>query len=94
MQSLDNLLSVCYSFKKGQFGIEEFQSRLLTAAIPDSISKQFVNQLANFDNRIEEIVYCIAPSLRKGHADKAADELIEAILAEKKRLREIGIYKK
>lgn len=94
MQNLENLLSVCYSFKQGQFDIEEFQSRLLTAAIPDSISKQFANQLANFDNRIEEIIYCSAPSTRKEYADKVADDLIQATLVEQKRLDEAGSYKK
>ena len=94
MQSLGNLLSVCYLFKQGKFGIEEFQSRLLTAAIPDNISKSFANELVVFDNRIEEIIFCSAPSLRKQYADKVADDLIQATLIEQKRLIEAGSYKK
>ena len=94
LQSLDNILSVCYMFQQGQFGIDEFQSRLLTAAIPDNISIQFINQLDNFDNRIEEIIYCIAPSSRKEYADKVAAELIQATLLEKRRLDEAGSGKR
>ncbi|MPM72403.1 hypothetical protein SDC9_119379 [bioreactor metagenome] len=93
MQSMDNLLSVCYSFKQGQFSAEEFQSRLFTAAIPDNISKQFAKQLVNFDNLLEEIIYCGAPSSRKESAEKVADDLIQATLMEQKRLNETGSYK-
>ena len=94
MQTLDNLLSVCYSFKQGKFDIEEFQSRMFTAAIPDNISKQFEKQLVNFDNTLEEIIYCKAPSSRKKFADKVADDLIRATMAEQKRLNEAGSYQK
>lgn len=93
MQSLDNLLSVCYSFKQGQFGIEEFQSRIFTAAIPDDISKQFAKQLVNFDNMLEDIIYCSAPSSRKESAEKVADDLIQAAIVEQKRLDETSSYK-
>jgi hypothetical protein len=93
MQGLDNLLSVCYSFKQGQFGVEEFQSRIFTAAIPDDIAKQFAKQLINFDNMLEEIIYCNAPSSRKESAEKIADDLIQATLVEQKRLFETGSYK-
>jgi len=94
MQSMDNLLSVCYSFKQGQFGVEEFQSRLFTTAIPDNISKQFAKQLVNFDNQLEEIIYCGAPSSGKETAEKVADDLIQATLLEQKRLVETGSDKK
>lgn len=94
MQSLGNLLSVCYSYKQGKFGVEEFQSRIFTAAIPDSISKQFSEQLVDFDNRLEEIIYCSLPSLRKESAEKVADEMIEAIQAEQKRLDNSSNYEK
>lgn len=94
MQSLDNLLSVCYSFKQGQFGIEEFQSRLFTAAIPENISKQFAKQLVDFDNRLEEIIYCEAPSSSKEYANEVADNLIQAAIVEQKRLVEAGSYEK
>jgi len=94
MQSLDNILSVCYLFKKGKFDVEEFQSRLLTAAIPDNISKQFANELADFDNRIEEILICISPSLGMEYAYKVADDIIQATLMEQKRLIEVESYKK
>ena len=93
MKSLNNLLSVCYSFKQGQFGVEEFQSRIFTAAIPDAISKQFAKQLVNFDNRLEEIIYCSVPSSRKESAEKLADELIQVVLVEQKRLVEAGNYR-
>jgi hypothetical protein len=93
MKNLDNLLLVCYSFKQGQFGIEEFQSRIFTAAIPDNISKHFAKQLVNFDNRLEEIIYCSAPSSGMESAEKVADELIQATLVEQKRLVETGNYR-
>ena len=94
MQSLDNLVSVCYSFKQGQIGVEEFQSRIYTAAIPDDISKQFAKQLVNFDNMLEEIIYCSAPSSRKASAEKVADDLIQAAIMEQKRRVEAGSYRK
>jgi endo-1,4-beta-mannosidase len=93
MQSLNSLLSVCYLFKQGQFDVEAFQSRIFTAAIPDSISKEFAKQLANFDNRLEEIIYCSSPSSRKESAEKVANDLIQATLVEQKRLDETGSYK-
>ena len=94
MQSLDNLLSVCYLFKQGKFGVKEFQSRIFTAAIPDDISKQFAKQLVNFDNQLEEIIYCGATSSGNESAEKVADDLIGATLVEQKRLDETGSYKK
>ncbi len=94
MQSLDNLQLVCDSFKQEKIDLEEFQSRLFTAAIPDNISKQFAKQLVDFDNRLEETIYCSAPSSKRKSAEKVADDLIEAILEEEKRLNEVGSYKK
>ena len=88
MKSLDNLILVCNSFKQKKFGIEEFQSRIITSAIPDNLSRKFLESLVDFDNRIEEIMFCEAPSLREGYADKVADDLIKAVLMEQDRYKE------
>lgn len=94
MQSLNNLLSVCCLFKQGKFDLEEFQSRILTAAIPDNISRQFEYELNNFDNILEEIIYCEAPSSWRECAEKVADDIIRATIVEQKRLEEVGNYEK
>ena len=89
MQSLNNLLLVCYSFKRGKYDVEEFQSRILTAAIPDNLSKSYMDKLIDFDNQMEEILFCKVPLSRKEYADKVADELIQTTLAEQSRLNQI-----
>jgi len=43
-----------------------------------------------FDNRLEEIIFCSAPSLRKELADKVEEDFIQATLVEQKRLNEAG----
>ena len=94
MQGFENLLSVCYSFKQGKIDVEEFQSQLFTTAIPDGISKQYAKELMDFDNQLEEILYCIVPSLRIESAEKVANALIQATLVEQKRIIEAGSYQK
>ena len=90
MQNLDHLLMVCHLFKQGKFDVEEFQSRVLTAAIPDNLSKNYLEKLIDFDNRIEEIIFCQASLSRREYAEKVADELIQATIAEQSRIEQTG----
>lgn len=82
MQDLKHLLAVCSRYKKGDFDIEEFQSRVHTSSIPDHLSKEFLNDLAAIDNRLEHAIYCESPSSREEKGRAAADELILAIRRE------------
>lgn len=93
MQSLNNLISICNLYKQGNFGLEEFQSRIITAAIPENLSKEFLYKLVRFDNQIEEIMFCQSESDHKKYADKVADELIYATLLEQERLKTVTPYK-
>ncbi|MBQ4516648.1 MAG: hypothetical protein II978_07650, partial [Clostridia bacterium] len=61
MQNLNNLLSLCYKYKEGEFDIEEFQSRVMTAKIPEKLSKEFIETLVDIDNKLEKIIFCSAP---------------------------------
>lgn len=45
-------------------------------------------------SKLEEIIYYSAPSARKESAKKVADELIQAVLAEQKRIAETGDHEK
>ena len=93
MQHFENLLSVCYSYKQGKYSIEEFQSRITTAAIPDNLSKEFLTALVHFDNRIEEILFCNSELEDKKYAGEAADDLINATIEEQERLKSHSVYK-
>lgn len=93
MQHLDNLLLVCNLYKQGEYGIEDFQSRILTAAIPENLSKEFVAELTDFDNRLEEIIFCQSPLTAREYAKKVADDLIQATLLEQNRLKTAKPYK-
>jgi hypothetical protein len=79
MGSLEKLIEICNQYKKGQFEIEEFQSRIVTALMPENISKQCVEELRRFDNDIEKIIYCQLPTSWRAMGEKVADRLIQAL---------------
>ena len=93
MQDLQNLISICNLYKQEKFGLEEFQSRITTSAIPENLSKDFLELLIRFDNQIEEIMFCQSESEHKKHAEKIADELIRETLLEQERLKDYRPYK-
>lgn len=74
-------------FKQGKFDIKEFQSRVLTASIPDNISKTYILSLTDFDNTIEKLIYCMSENDYKQYGDRATDDLILATIMEKNRLQ-------
>ena len=85
MQSLENLIRVCNIYKKGAFDIEEFQSRIITAAKPDNLSKDFLKALSDFDNDLEKIVFCECYNSREKQGHLVADRLIQSLMEEQKR---------
>ena len=94
MQSLNSLISTCEMYKQGGFDLEEFQSRIITSAIPENLSKEFLNELVSFDNQIEEIMFCQIEAEHKVYADQVADALIQAIIKEQERLGNYQPYEK
>ncbi|MDR1102094.1 MAG: hypothetical protein LBL34_07090 [Clostridiales bacterium] len=83
MGSLEKLIEICNQYKKGQFEIEEFQSRIVTALTPENISKECVEELRRFDNDIEKIIYCQLPISWRSMGEKVADRLILALQGRK-----------
>lgn len=84
MQNLNNLLSLCYKYKEGEFDIEEFQSRVMTAKIPEKLSKEFIETLVDIDNKLEKIIFCSAPEKVEEDGRMVADILIAAIKKERR----------
>ena len=93
MQDLSNLISICNLYKEENYGLEELQSRIITASIPENLSKEFLATLVRFDNQIEEIIFCQSPSEHKKCADNAIKELVHSILLEQERLKGYQPYK-
>ena len=93
MQNLNNLISICNIYKQGKYNLEEFQNRIITAAIPENLSKDFLTVLVRFDNQIEEIIFCHSETEHKKYGDKVANELIHATLLEQERLKTAKPYK-
>jgi len=83
MKKLDNLLSVCQQYLQMKLTIEEFQSRLITAAIPDNLSKEFIEALTWADNEIESAIFCLNDEDKEKQGKEIASKLIEAINNEK-----------
>jgi len=94
MQSLNTILSVCHSYKMGQYGLAEFQNRLLTAPVPDNLSKDYLAKLTETDNRIEEMLYCHTAEVAKTYAARLVDGLILETEKEARRLAAAKPYKK
>lgn len=86
MQNLENLLVVCNKYKRGEFDIEEFQNRIITSSIPEHLSKEFLDSLVKFDNRIEHAIFCMDPISREEEGHSIADDLIQITLIEQERL--------
>ena len=89
MDSLQKIIDLCNSSKSGKFGVEEFQSRIQTALLPDNISQDFLIKLHNLCNDLEEIIYFYPQSEHKERTIKVADNLIKATLIEQNRLKGI-----
>ncbi len=87
MQSLDNLIIVCSNYLQGKFDIEEFQNKIITAAIPENLSKQFLNSFVAFDNKIERAIFCCDPATRELQGHLIAEELLKATYFEKNRMQ-------
>lgn len=83
MQSFINLLNLCYRYKREEFDIKEFQSRILTANMPANASKELVEALADADNQLERIIFCAAPENAGNEGKDVADMLIAAIEKER-----------
>ena len=87
MERLNILVEICNAFKKGAFSIEEFQSRIITACIPEKVSKSFLNSLVEFDNEIEKILFCINHQSQFSKACETADSLVDAVKNEQKKYK-------
>lgn len=86
MKNLDCLIEICDMYKQKKYTIKELQSRIITASIPDNLSKEFLENLVEFDNYIEEIIYCKNIEDQEQFSKPVVDKLINAILKEKQRL--------
>lgn len=91
MQPFDDLIAMCLEFKSGDWSVEEFQYRIEAVPLPDECKHTLEGQLYNACNRLEEIIYCYAES-QKRYAIEVADELIQATLAERERLKDYVPY--
>ena len=93
MKKLNNIMDICISFKEGHFELDEFQSRIISALIPDETSKEFVAALKEFDNQMEMIIFCQGALEGRKNANEAADKLINATMKEQELLKEHSPYK-
>lgn len=94
MQNLQKLIDICKSYKAGNFGVEEFQHRLEQVYLPDMCKNTLEKMQHNAFNHLEKILYFYPTSEHKKYADDVADELIQATIAEQKRLEGYQPYQK
>lgn len=90
MEALKKLIDICKAYKNSEFGIEEFQRRMETVYLPDESKSTLEKVQYNAYNMLEEILYCYGES--KEHADKVADDLIQAAVLEQKQLSALKPY--
>jgi hypothetical protein len=63
-------------FKNKEFGIEELQSRLNTALLPDQSTPDFSTRLRDLDNELERVLYTQLESEHFKLATKALDDFL------------------
>ena len=57
MDTLENLIIICNSFKEKEYSVQEFKSRLETLLIPDEYENEFSKIIYESINRLEEITF-------------------------------------
>lgn len=70
MDVLNALDSLCQSYKKREFGLEEFQSRIETIVIPDKEVRKFEEILLAAINELERIRFT---SLEENYFQKGSE---------------------
>lgn len=94
MENLIKLIAICQAYKAGAFGVEEFQHKLESVYLPDECKYTLEKIQHNAFNHLEKIFYFYPEEEHKQHANKVADELIQATILEQKRLKEYSPYQK
>lgn len=82
MNSIQDLIDLCESFKRGEFDAENFQRKLEVIFLPDSCKYTLEKKQENAHEELEFIRFSYFKEQQKQHADKVADELIAAAQAE------------
>lgn len=86
MKELNKLIKICKDFKNNYIEIEEFQRKVELVVLPDKYKKTLEKEQHNACNRLEEIMFCYKES-QKMYSYKVADDLINAVLIEKEKLK-------
>lgn len=79
MGTVENIINICNEFKQKKIDIEEFQSRLKTLMIEDTIKYSLDKVLYDIDNRLEEIRFCSLESNYYLYGIEVADSLLEIV---------------
>ncbi|OJU08954.1 MAG: hypothetical protein BGN88_07700 [Clostridiales bacterium 43-6] len=88
MKNLQKLIDVCQAYKAGNFGVEEFQHKIEAIYLPDECKHTLEKLQHNAFNYLEKIFYFYPQDEHKQYAEKVADDLIQATLAEQERLKD------
>lgn len=85
MKNLDCLVRICTMYQQQKYPLTELQSRIITAPLPDHLSKDVLKELEEFDNAIEEILYCKNEEDWEQCSKPVIDRLIHAVRREQQK---------
>lgn len=94
MKSIEQLIIICQAYKDERYEIDEFQHQLEAIYLPDECKNTLEKEQHNACNRLEKIFYFYPESEHKKYAISVAEELLQAALAEQKRLENYKPYQK
>lgn len=92
MNGFEKMVQTCKNYQLGKFGIEEFQQRLETILLPEDCKNTLEVNQHNTSNLLEKIQYSYPIEEQKRHADKVAEDLIQATMKEQERLKNYRPY--
>jgi len=79
MNVLDALNSLCQSYKKQEFGLEEFQNRIETIVIPDKEVRKLEKILLAATNELERIRFTSLEENYFSKGSEVADRLLNQL---------------
>ncbi len=77
METLFMIENICIDFIERKFDIEEFQSRINTLVVEDSLKNSLGKVLSDADNRLEEILFCSLETNFYSYGVAVAKNLLE-----------------
>ena len=79
MGTVESIIELCNEFKRGEYDLEEYQSRLRTIVIEDKNKRKIERILRDVDNKLEEIRFCYLEANYYSYGIDVADYLMESV---------------